>query len=235
MTDLSTLRFFKTPAHSCSYLENREATTLFVDPKAPVSAALYDELSQLGFRRSGEYLYRPHCEHCRACIPLRIPVTRFEPRRRHRRLLKRTEHIEMRVEPARFTPAIYQLYARYINHRHIDGDMYPPSEEQFASFLMSDWSDTRFLSFYDEGRLFAVAVTDILSDGLSAVYTFFEPDYQHLSPGTLAILRQLAYCQVRGLPHLYLGYWVKDCRKMDYKRDFSPVEALSNNRWQSLD
>ena len=137
MTDLSTLRFFRTPAHRCSYLEDHEATTLFVDPATPMTAALYSELSQRGFRRSGEFLYRPHCQGCQACIPVRIPVSRFQWRRRHRRLLDRNADLTVESRAARFDREIYSLYARYIDSRHGDGDMYPPSEEQFTGFLIS--------------------------------------------------------------------------------------------------
>lgn len=235
MSDLSTLKFFKTPAHACSYLEDREATTLFVDPQAAIDSKLYSELSLIGFRRSGDYLYRPHCEGCQACIPVRIPVELFRPRRRHKRIIAGARHWVLREEEARFTPALYQLYARYIRMRHGDGDMYPPSEEQFASFLMSRWSQTRFLVFYQDDKPVCVAVTDELEDGLSAVYTFFEPALESFSPGTLAILTQIRQCQSNQLPYLYLGYWIQDCRKMAYKQDFKPLEAFIQGGWDLLD
>ena len=235
MSDLSTLKFFKTPAHACSYLEDHQATTLFVDPEARIDARLYSELSLIGFRRSGDYLYRPHCHGCQACIPVRIPVAKFSPKRRHRRILAAADELRLEVEDARFTPALYQLYARYIQARHGDGDMYPPSEEQFASFLMSSWSQTRFLVLYQGQRPVCVAVTDVLTDGLSAVYTFFEPDTACLSPGTLAILRQIEWCRSEGLPYLYLGYYIRNCRKMAYKDNFSPLEAFRDGVWQRLE
>lgn len=234
MSDLSTLKFFKTPAHACSYLEDHQATTLFVDPEAQIDRRLYSELSLIGFRRSGDYLYRPHCVGCDACIPVRIPVAEFQARRRHRRVLNQASALHMEVEDARFTPALYQLYARYIRMRHGDGDMYPPSEEQFASFLMSKWSHTRFLVMYQDQAPVAVAVTDILEDGLSAVYTFFDPAIESLSPGTLAILRQIELCRTLKRPHLYLGYYIRNCRKMSYKNTFSPLEAFRDNAWISL-
>lgn len=234
MTDLSTLRFFRTPAHRCSYLEDREATTLFVDPATPMTGALYSELSQRGFRRSGEFLYRPHCQGCQACIPVRIPVNRFQWRRRHRRLLDRNADLTVESRPARFDREIYSLYARYIDSRHGDGDMYPPSEEQFTGFLISHWSDTRFFCFRDRQQLLAVAVVDRLQDGLSAVYTFYDPDQRSRGLGNLAVLWQLERCRREGLPYLYLGYWVKDCRKMAYKGDFRPLEQLRDNAWQPL-
>jgi len=136
--------------------------------------------------------------------------------------------------PARFDREIYSLYARYIDSRHGDGDMYPPSEEQFTGFLISHWSDTRFFCFRDSERLLAVAVVDRLQDGLSAVYTFYDPDEPGRGLGNLAVLWQLERCRREGLPYLYLGYWVQDCRKMAYKGDFRPLEQLRDNAWQLL-
>lgn len=234
MTGMSTLRFFRTPAHPCSYLAGREATTLFVDPSTPISGALYTTLSQRGFRRSGEFLYRPHCEACQACIPVRLPVARFAWRRRHRRLLRQHATLTVEEQPARFDSELYQLYARYIHARHHDGDMYPPSEEQFRGFLVSNWSDTRFYCFRRAGTLVAVAVVDRLLDGMSAVYTFYDPDDTRAGYGNLAILWQLQRCQREGLPYLYLGYWVDGCRKMAYKSEFLPAERLIDGHWQEV-
>ncbi len=226
MSSLATLRFFTTPAHPCSYLEDRQATTLFVDPRARITPELYSELSQHGFRRSGEFIYRPHCVGCDACIPARIAVDEFHPRRRHQRTIRANNDLSVEQEPAAFSLEHYRLYARYIEARHADGDMFPPSEEQFCSFLMSDWSDTRFYSFRLDGHLIAVAVADQLNDGLSAVYTYFDPDLDRRSLGNRAILWQIDECRRLGLPYLYLGYWVPPCQKMAYKRDFQPFEIL---------
>lgn len=234
MTDLSTLRFFRTPAHPCSYLDDREATTLFVDPSTPMTSALYSKLSQRGFRRSGEFLYRPHCQGCNACIPVRVPVNQFQWRRRHRRLLERNADLTVESRPARFDRELYSLYARYISSRHGDGDMYPPSEEQFTGFLISQWSDTRFFCFRAAGKLLAFAVVDRLEDGLSAVYTFYDPDEPQRGLGNLAVLWELERCRREGLPYLYLGYWVDGCRKMTYKGNFRPLQQLRDNVWQPL-
>lgn len=233
MSNLSTLRFFTTPAHECSYLPGRQATTLFVDPQARITPTLYSELSLMGFRRSGDFLYRPHCNGCNACIPARIPVSRFRPRRRQRRTLRDNSDLVVTRETAQLTPEYYQLYARYIEIRHAGGDMYPPSQEQFRSFLMSSWSDTRFYCFRrQDGELLAVAVTDRLEDGLSAVYTFFDPQLPERSLGNQAVLWQIEECRRLGLPHLYLGYWVRECEKMAYKSDFQPLEILRDDIWR---
>ncbi|MBZ2187820.1 arginyltransferase [Alcanivorax sp. JB21] len=232
MSDLATLRFFSTPAHACSYLEDHQATTLFVDPHARITPALYNDLTRMGFRRSGDYLYRPHCGPCQACIPARVRVMDFSPNRSQRRIMARNERLRVEVVEPRFTNELYQLYSRYIERRHGDGDMFPPSQEQFASFLMSSWSDTRFCCFRDEDdQLLAVAVMDQLADGLSAVYTFYEPNRPELSLGTYAILWQIRHCRDKALPHLYLGYWIRRCRKMRYKEAFQPLELLRQDVW----
>ncbi|MCH8542966.1 MAG: arginyltransferase [Alcanivorax sp.] len=232
MSDLATLRFFSTPAHACSYLEDHQATTLFVDPHARITPALYSDLTRMGFRRSGDYLYRPHCGPCQACIPARVRVMDFVPNRSQRRIIKRNEGLRVEVVEPRFTNELYQLYSRYIERRHGDGDMFPPSQEQFASFLMSSWSETRFCCFRDQDdQLLAVAVMDQLADGLSAVYTFYEPNLPELSLGTYAILWQIRHCREKALPHLYLGYWIRRCRKMRYKEAFQPLELLRQDVW----
>lgn len=235
MSDLSHLKFFVTQPHACSYLPERAATTLFLDPQVVPDRRLHSLMSRQGFRRSGNYLYRPHCGDCHACLPSRIAVGSFRQSRRFRRVEKLNHDIKVSVEAAANRDDFYQLYARYINARHQDGDMYPASREQFSQFLLNAWADTRFVCFWQDQRLLAVAVTDQLDDGLSAVYSFFEPDAAHLSLGTLAILWQIAACRRMRLPYLYLGYLVRHCRKMAYKEDFSPLEVLTDAGWQRLE
>lgn len=231
MTNLAQLKFFATPKHACSYLEAQQATTLFVDPAARIDNSLYSALSSLGFRRSGRHIYRPHCEQCSACIPIRIPVVRFHARRHQRRVWQRNQDLEVRLCEPELTRENYALYARYISARHQDGDMYPPSPEQFQSFLLCDWSDTRFVEFRAEGKLLAVAVMDQVEDGLSAIYTFFDPEQHARSLGVQAVLWQIQHAETLGLPHLYLGYWIKQCQKMNYKSSYRPLEMFLGDRW----
>ncbi|HEX5679163.1 MAG TPA: arginyltransferase, partial [Alcanivorax sp.] len=162
-------------------------------------------------------------------------VADFRPRRRHRRLIKRNSDLSVSEEPARYTREIYRLYARYIDQRHGDGDMFPPSEEQFTSFLTCDWADTRFHCFRDpDDTLLAVAVTDHLDDGLSAVYTFFDPDQDGRGLGVNALLWQIQASHRLGLPYLYLGYWIRQCQKMSYKSEYQPLELLRDGHWRLL-
>ncbi|CBL45155.1 Arginyl-tRNA--protein transferase [gamma proteobacterium HdN1] len=234
MTDLSAVKFFVTPQHKCSYLPRQDAATLFADPKIPIDHALYSELSELGFRRSGNYLYRPHCRACAACIPVRVPVASFTPTRKHRRIFRKNEDLKVTRAPARFDYEYYELYARYIEIRHSDGDMYPPSPEQFSSFLLSQWGNTFFLEFRKDGKLLAVAVCDEMLNGLSAVYTFYAPEEQDRSLGVYSVLWQIEEARKKALPALYLGYWIKECQKMSYKAEYQPLEIYINNRWTRM-
>ncbi|MCL5042611.1 MAG: arginyltransferase [Gammaproteobacteria bacterium] len=234
MTNLAQLKFFATQPHTCSYLPDERATTLFLDPQQPIDLGTYSRLSDLGFRRSGDHLYRPHCEHCNACIPVRIPVARFTPNKQQKRILRRNQDVNISEHPATFNAEHYALFARYIEQRHADGDMYPPSQEQFESFLAREHSFTRFFEYRLQDELLAVAVTDIMENGLSAVYTFFAPEQERRSLGRFAILWQIEEARRRGLPALYLGYWIKACRKMNYKTEYRPLEMLVNQRWIAI-
>ncbi len=231
MTAASGLKFFSTTSHPCSYLPGEQAITLFADPKSRMSRAMYTELSDLGFRRSGNYVYRPHCEGCQACVPVRLPVARFHPNRQQSRIWKKNQDIEVTTVASDFQDEHYRLYASYINARHSDGDMYPPSVEQYCSFLTAEWGDTQFYEFRLQGRLIAVAVCDRLDNGLSAVYTFYDPQEDRRSLGSYAILWQIEECRRLGLPSLYLGYWIKNSQKMNYKIAYRPIELLINNEW----
>lgn len=235
MTELAHLKFYATQAHDCSYLPDQQATTLFLDPRQRFDAQTYADLSELGFRRSGEHLYRPHCQNCQACIPARIPCADFQPSRQQRRILKHNQDLSVHAVRPTFRDEYYDLYSRYIEVRHADGDMYPPSREQFITFLLSDHPFSVFFEFRLQERLVAVAVTDVLPNGLSAVYTFFDPDEEKRSLGRLAILWQVAEARRRSLPAVYLGYWIRDCRKMRYKSEYRPLELYVNRHWATLD
>ena len=235
MTSLSELRFFTTPAHDCSYLDDRQAITLFVDPLAKIDTNLYSSLSAVGFRRSGSHIYRPYCQNCSACVPVRIPVQQFDYRRRHRRILKRNEDMTVRSVMPVSTREYFDLYERYIAARHSDGDMYPASSEQFSSFLVDGREEAAFYEFRVRGKLLAISVVDRLNNGLSAIYTFFDPDEDARALGVLAILWLIGETKRLGLEHLYLGYWIKDCQKMNYKVDYKPTELYINNHWVVMD
>lgn len=234
MSSLRTLVFFATPAHACSYLPDREATTMFVDPRAEVDKRLYSQLTALGFRRSGSHYYRPHCDHCNACIPVRLDCREFRPDRSQRRVWNKNRDLTYRLVPAVFTERYYDLYARYIGERHADGDMFPPSREQFSSFLVEGATETWFLEMNLGDQLLGLAVIDGLNDGLSAIYTMFDPEQEHRSLGTLAVLWQIDEARRRDLDWVYLGYWISQCRKMNYKTRFRPLEAFQDGHWTAF-
>jgi arginyl-tRNA--protein-N-Asp/Glu arginylyltransferase len=233
-SSLRDLKVYTTHPHSCSYLEDREAVTLFVDPRQAVDKSLYSKLSALGFRRSGSHIYRPHCGDCKSCIPARIPVANFAPNRQQRRTSRRNADLRVVQTDDIEDDAAYDLYRRYIEERHADGDMYPPDREQYVSFLSNEWGCTDYYRFYDKGSLVAIAVVDELQDGLSAIYTFFDPAMSQRSLGGFAILWEVEKAKARDLEYVYLGYWVRGCQKMAYKSEYRPLELYLDNRWTSL-
>ncbi len=232
MTTLQKLAFFATPPHDCNYLPGREATTLFADPRFPKTTRLYTALADCGFRRSGEHLYMPHCSGCSACIPVRIPVHDFRPSRNQNRAIRRNSDLTVNRLPAAYNREHFSLYERYLAMRHPGGGMDNPSPEAYMNFLTASWADTFFYEMRRDGELIAVAVADQLDNALSAVYTFFAPEHGHRrSPGRFAVLYLIEQARIQDLNWLYLGYWIRDCRKMNYKDEYRPLEYFYNNDW----
>jgi len=231
---LTDLAFYASPPHSCSYLPEEEATTLFADPHAEMSMALYGQLIDLGFRRSGRYVYQPRCRRCTACLPARLPVTQLRPTRSQRRTWARNQDLTVSVRPAAFSEEHYALYRRYMATRHPGGGMDVDQPDAYMEFLCSDWSDTRFVEFREGATLVAVAVTDYLRQGLSAVYTFFSPEAGRRGLGTYAILWQADAAARSGRRHLYLGYWIEGSQKMAYKGCFRPLEVYRQGVWHTV-
>lgn len=232
LNPLLSLRFFVTPLHTCSYFEDRQAITLVVDPDTTLNASQYSELSALGFRRSGSHVYRPHCPNCRDCIPIRIEVQQFSPNRSQRRIWRMNENIELLARQADFYEEHYALYRQYIQARHPDGGMDNDDPQQYRHFVQTDGCPTQLFELREAGELLAVAVTDELENGLSAVYTFYDPSKLTRSLGTFAILRQIEECRRRKLKWLYLGYWIPDSPKMQYKSGFRPFEYFDGQSWR---
>ncbi|WP_295446048.1 arginyltransferase [uncultured Thiodictyon sp.] len=232
------LALYLTAEHSCSYLDGRRARTLFVDPLVSIDAGTYQSLVDQGFRRSGAHVYRPACRGCARCVPVRIPVSVFRPNRSQRRNW-RVNAPQLRVveAPAAFDPGHFDLYQRYLAHRHPAGTMAEDaSAESYRRFLVDPWGgETRFLELHLADRLVGVAVTDWLPHGLSAVYTFFDPAFGARGLGTFAVLAQLVTARRLGLPYVYLGYWIEESGKMAYKSSFKPLEAWDGRCWSRLE
>jgi arginine-tRNA-protein transferase len=233
--DLHGLQFYVSPAHDCSYLENEDAITLFADPTALLNNSQYQTLSKIGFRRSGEHIYRPHCNSCNACIPVRIPVNDFKSNRNQRRVLKANSNVDVTVCNSDYNDEHFELYTRYIKSRHPGGGMDDGDVKSYKSFVTSSWSDTRLYEFRLNSRLIAVAVTDHLNDSMSAVYTYFDPDLSKQSLGVFSVLWQIRYATENNFTWLYLGYWIKQCQKMAYKDNYRPLEAFDGSYWNRLD
>ena len=198
-------------------------------------SAVYSRLAPAGFRRSGSVYYVPRCEGCNACIPLRVNVGEFAPNRRFRRVLRRNADLQtMAVAPDDEPIEHFALYQRYIEGRHAGGSMDPPSPADYIQLAHPAGMETIALDIRQDGRLVASAVTDVLDHGLAAVYTYFDPAMAGRSLGVFAILKQIAECRRRGLPYLYLGYWIEESDKMRYKADFRPAEVLTNGNWSPL-
>jgi arginine-tRNA-protein transferase len=225
---------YLTSEHECGYFKNRMATSLVPDPSLQMSKEIYSRLIALGYRRSGDFTYRPHCKDCAACRPCRIRVKDFVPSRSQRRCLQRNQDLETRLVPAQFTDEYFALYCKYINARHAEGNMVNPTPDDFSSFLYSDWSQTFFIEVRQQQRLLAVAVTDPVADGLSAVYSFFDPDERARGLGNFCILSQIQETAARHMDYLYMGYWIRDCRKMQYKTNYRPMELFDDQDWQVL-
>lgn len=234
MNDRTKINFFASAPEPCSYLDDKKSISAFANPYGDMQMETYNILIAHGFRRSGGYVYRPHCKDCRECISVRVPTKHYQFSKNEKRTLTKNNDIQLHLVKDKFSSEHFELYARYINSRHSDGSMSNPSKTDYHRFLICDWSDTQFIEYRLNHVLIGVAVTDLIEDGLSAVYTFFDPDYSSRSLGHYSVLQQIKIAKQRGLSYLYLGYWIANCQKMAYKKRYKPLEAYLDEQWQLI-
>jgi len=241
-TPLHKLQFYVTTGYTCGYLPNRMAQSLIAAPQHLVDANVYSGLIQQGFRRSGKFSYRPHCENCQECVPVRVILEKFSPNRSQKRAFKQHQNLTTTILPVGFHEEHYALYASYQRARHSDDKTADQMEsesgsqendvEQYQSFLCQSNVESVLVEFREGDQLKMVSVIDIVRDGVSAVYTFYDTSDSTTSYGTYNVLWQALWAQTLGLPYLYLGYWIKDSRKMAYKQNYKPLEKLIDGEWR---
>jgi arginyl-tRNA--protein-N-Asp/Glu arginylyltransferase len=231
---LSALHFYLTAPYPCSYLPDLQARSQVATPAFLINPALYSQLVLHGFRRSGAYIYRPRCDNCCACVQMRVSAKQFSPNRSQRRAWMRHASLDATLHPLQDKPEYYELYQRYQRARHPEGGMDSDDKDSYQTFLLQSQIDTLLVEFRDGGILRMVSVIDLLSDGLSSVYTFYDPDIPRSRFGVYNVLWQIEMCRKLNLDFVYLGYWIENSRKMSYKTQFQPAQGLQNGVWMPL-
>ena len=227
-------KLYLSAPHPCPYIKPETASTVLLDPAYKVDNSLFSVLIKSGFRRSGDTVYRPHCRNCNACVSVRIPAREFIPNRSQTRTWKKNSDIKTTLVPASFQQEHFELYCRYQNWRHTGDIMDHSDQDRYREFMVDSSVETVFIEFRLEGKLVGLSVCDLPDDGMSAVYTFFDPHIPKRSIGTYAILKQIEYVREMQLDWLYLGYWIEDCKKMSYKTQFRPIFGFVNKEWQVI-
>lgn len=227
--------FVATRNQACPYLDDRIERKL-IAPITRSARSRFSDMNAAGFRRSNSFVYRPICSGCQACMAARVLVKDFQPSRTQRRIARKNARLQLDMAPAMATQEHYDLFRRYLDQRHFDGDMALMDEDDFAAMIEETSVRTNLFEWREpeSERLVAACLVDHLDDGLSMVYSYYDPDYLERSLGVAMILSLIALLQKSGLEHLYLGYWVKGSRKMSYKQNYQPLEVYTEGFWQDL-
>lgn len=229
-------QFYVTAAGECPYLPGHEERKVFTELTGFDSTSLNDALGRVGFRRSQGVAYRPACENCSACISVRVVAKEYKPSKSMKKVLKINRDIKVNILPPEVTKEQYYLLNQYLNSRHSDGSMVDMSFEEYKEMVESSTVSTHLIEFRRmiDDKLMGVALTDEMSDGLSMVYSFFDPTETDRGLGNFLILKHIEYCQEHNHPYIYLGYWIQDSPKMAYKARFEPIEKLGPNGWKVI-
>ena len=231
--NLKRIQFYVTTKYSCGYLRQRNAQSIVATPCKGIGTNAYNDLIKKGFRRSGQYVYKPHCADCKSCIPIRINSHDFIPSRSQKRVIKKHNHLSMKILPLRFNEDHFELYVNYQKNRHKTSSESESDISDYNDFLAQSNVNSKIFEFRDMNELKIVSIIDLVDDGISAVYTFFDVKDKSASYGTFSILKLIDYCKKNELTYLYLGYWINESRKMRYKINFKPYELMIDDTWQS--
>ena len=234
MTEHLPARLGLSQQFDCSYLADRQEQLLVILDPSCYTPGKFEQLLALGFRRSGDQIYRPHCPVCSACKSVRVLAKAFLPTKSQKRKLNKAKNAFSVKYSDQQRPEYFPLYSKYITERHQDGSMYPPEQSQFNSFIFCHWLPITFIELWDQEKLVAVAVTDCMHNAVSAIYTFFDPDYEHYSLGSVMILEQLKFAKEQNKQYVYLGYQIDECDKMKYKTQFLPAQKQLNDEWVAI-
>ena len=226
------IQFYTTTEYNCSYIDKMDAQSLVLTPRRSINQNIFQDLIQKGFRRSGQYIYKPNCKSCSACIPIRLAVQKFLSTRTQRKTYKKHAYLIVQETPLIFNQEHFNLYLKYQNNRHSFIKNDKSDLDDFKDFLIKSNVRSKLFEFWDGDLLKIVSIVDIMNDGISAVYTFFDPDDEKVSYGTYSIIWLINWCKTQQLKYMYLGYWIGECTKMKYKTNFKPYELYIKGYWQ---
>ena len=226
------IQFYTTTEYSCSYIDKMDAQSLVVTPYKSINQNTFQDLIEKGFRRSGQYIYKPNCKSCTACIPIRLSVKKFLPSKTQKRTYKKHGYFTIREAPLSFKKNHFDLYLKYQNKRHSFINNEQNNLDDYNDFLIKSNVKSKLIEFWDGDLLKIVSIVDIVSDGISAVYTFYDPDDDKVSYGTYSIIWLINWSKAHQLKYIYLGYWIGECNKMKYKTNFKPYELYIKGYWQ---
>ena len=228
------IQFYLTANYNCGYISGKKAQSIVASPYQNIKQKEFDNLINIGFRRSGNHVYKPHCHECEACVPIRLNVKDFKPNKSQIRCLKKND-FEVIISDLNFNSEDFQLYQQYQSIRHHDQSTSEEDQKnEYINFLLTSNIKSQMIKFFIQDKLVMVSIVDILVDGISAVYTFYDQNMPKLGLGTYSILWLADWCKQNKLPYLYLGYWISDNARMSYKTRFKPYELLNKKEWKKF-